>query len=169
MILRRRSLLCVPAASGLALAFAAGACSIPYRQSADIQQNECKGHDDCGPEAVCATTSSAADPAGKDTFCASTKADLAGVIFEIRPATNAKFGAGTSYLIEPAAQGIGLQSSIAGPVPFDPVLPPLVSISPGEVNCLADMSSIPAKVEFPLDYDRRHKKKEGWLGELFDF
>ncbi|NUQ79748.1 MAG: carboxypeptidase regulatory-like domain-containing protein [Polyangiaceae bacterium] len=121
-------------------ALSLAACSIPFREAGDRQVNTCGGADECGPDAVCA-------PVNGDPVCASTKADLAGIIFEIQPSVVASFGAGTSYLIDPSAQGVALQSSIPGPVTWDPVLPPFVSVSPGEVNCLADMSSIPAKVE----------------------
>lgn len=139
MSIARRFLLCLSVASTLTVAL--GACSIPFRQGDDLQVNECRAADECGVDSTCA-------PSGEDNLCASTKADLAGVIFEIRPSAVAKFGAGTSYLINPTDQGVALQSTIAGPIPFDPALPTLVSISPGEVNCSADMSSIPAKVEF---------------------
>lgn len=138
MSLKRRFLLSpLPFAAALSLA----ACSIPFREASDLQVNSCEAEGECGESAVCA-------PVNDAPLCASTKADLAGIIFEIRPSVVAKFGAGTSYLIDPSAQGVTLQSSIPGPVAWDPVLPPLVSISPGEVFCLADMSSIPAKVEF---------------------
>jgi hypothetical protein len=132
---------CVRLSISVAFALSLAGCNIPFREAGDIQVNTCEAADECGPDAVCA-------PLDEGPMCASTKPDLAGLIFEIRPSVVAKFGAGTSYLIDPTTQGTTFQTSIAGPVELNPVLPPLVSISPGEVNCLADMSSIPAKVEF---------------------
>jgi hypothetical protein len=136
MSLTRSFLSSLPIAAALALA----ACTIPFHDLDDRQVNTCASVDACGADAVCAS-------ADEGPVCASTKADLGGVIFEIRPAVDANFGAGTSYLIDPIAAGVPLQSSISGPIEWSPTLPPLIRISPGQVICLADMSSIPAKVE----------------------
>lgn len=126
---------------GLAGFLAAG-CAIPFEDASDTQLNTCEESDDCGAGFVCASVG-ASEP-----MCLSTAADLSGVVFEIRPAAGAKFGANTSHLIDPVDQGVHLHGQLGGPITFDPHLPALVSISPGTVQCIADKSSVPAKVEF---------------------
>lgn len=124
------------------IAFAGAGCSIPFGDPGFIQLNTCETSEDCAAGSACA------DVGAPDPMCISTEADLAGVVFEIRPAVGANFGANTSYLIDPLEQGVRLQGLLGGPVVFDPTLPALVSISPGTVTCIEGMSSIPAKVEF---------------------
>ena len=147
MSLTRRSLLCLPVASALALQLAA--CDIPFHHLGERQVNMCEAADECGADAICV-------PGNGDegSFCASSKVDLPGVIFEIRPAAFAKYGAGTSHIIDPGEEGLIFQNGIAGAVTLNPVLPQLVSISHGEVNCLPDEKSPPVKVPAKVEFTR---------------
>jgi hypothetical protein len=127
-------------AAAVALVLSTGACTIPFQDAGAAQVNVCGSTDECGLDSVCADTDFGA-------LCAATKADLAGVIFEIITAAD-DIETSRSYIIDPNAQGAPLQSTLVGPVFFDPQLPQLVSITAGEVNCLKDATSIPANVEF---------------------
>jgi hypothetical protein len=122
------------------ITFAGAGCVIPFEEAGVQQVNSCQVASDCGPDSTCAVLDTG-------NMCVSTKPDLAGVVFEIRPGAASPFGANTSHLIDLSAQGVPLQGQVSGPIPFDPTLPALVSISPGRVNCIDDESSVPAKVE----------------------
>jgi hypothetical protein len=124
------------------ITFAGAGCVIPFEEPGVQQVNSCQVASDCGPDSTCAVLDTG-------SMCVSTKSDLAGVVFEIRPGAASPFGANTSHLIDLGAQGVPLQGQISGPIPFDPALPALVNISPGRINCVvADgMSSVQAKVE----------------------
>jgi hypothetical protein len=127
-------------AAAAALVLSVGGCTIPFKDAGAEQVNVCGSTDECGVDSVCADTDFGA-------LCAATKADLAGVIFEIRTAAD-DIETSRSYVIDPSAQGASLQSTLYSPVVFDPQLPQLVSITTGEVNCKKDNTSIPANVEF---------------------
>lgn len=137
---RSHFVVCAPIVA--ALSFAAIGCKIPLGDAPSEQNNTCSTSDDCGADSVCALVS-------EDSLCISTKADLAGIHMEVRPAVNSVFGANTSFLLDFNVLGVGLQTTeINGPIELNPTLPALVSIAPGKVSCTADKSSIAAKVEF---------------------
>lgn len=124
------------------LAISATACSIPFQDAELLQTNTCQSSDECGAGAACVTV-------GGTSMCVTSKADLPGLLLEVRPSTQASGQASSQpFLIDLADQGILLQNAAIGTLSFSPALPSPVRISKGTVQCISDASSIPAHIEF---------------------
>ena len=102
----------------LALAAAAAGCSIPLFDAEPAPVNECSSSDDCATGGVCAAV-------GSGNACVATRADLPGLLLEIRPGATTTKGAGVTSFVDLADQGLTLQDVVsAGQVRrFDPQLP----------------------------------------------
>lgn len=122
-------------------ALASAACGIPFRDAESLQANTCQSASDCGPGALCV-------PAGEISLCAAGKAELSGLLLEVRPPAQAANATTQSFLIAAEQQGLVLQNITSGNVHFSPVLPSPVRISKGIIQCIADKASIAAKIEF---------------------
>lgn len=128
-------------AAAAALCLGGSACGIPFRDAEVFQANTCQSTEDCGPDSLCI-------PVGEVSMCAAAKADLEGLLLEIRPSAQASSAPSQPFLIGSAEQGLQLQNAVSGSISFNPVLPSPVSISKGVVQCNADQSSIESKIEF---------------------
>jgi hypothetical protein len=131
------------AASGLMALSAALGCSIPVDDSSAVGPvNTCNASSDCQQSATCAQ--------GK---CVATGYDLRDMLLEVRPR-----GAGTSYVIDPGANGAQLMSQGTAPflAPVSFRLPQPVSIHGGRVvldagavlACKLSDPSVPAQITF---------------------
>lgn len=113
-------------------------------------ENVCSTADDCGSGAVCVSGA-----------CIATKVDLTGMLVEVKPRSNAVFGANTSYLFDPAEADIPLLSDNGQPffARMDPTLPAPVAIREARVRVHPDTPleqgcsigadrAIPASVKF---------------------
>lgn len=115
----------------VALAALLGAgCSLPLELTdASGAKNTCSDTSECGSGAACV-----------NDICVATQIDLENLLVEVRPRTNAAFGANTSYIFDPAEAGIPLVT--LGGAPFiarmDPELPPPVAIREGRVRLHED-------------------------------
>src|SRR5438045_4008415 len=89
--------------SPLGIAFAALAltgCSLSFDGgTAPEQQNACSSSVPCGGDGICLSNT-----------CVATQVDLAGLVLEVRPHSDAVYGASTSFFFEPGDQ-LGLEGS----------------------------------------------------------
>ena len=87
-------------------------CSVPL-ETAPVpgQVNACSGSSACGAGATCV-----------QGICIATAFDLTGLVLEVRPHTNASFGATTSYILDLADTSVALLSHGPSDRPFLPHL-----------------------------------------------
>lgn len=134
-----------------AAALIGAGCSLPLDIAEPIGvQNKCTEPSDCAVGATCVSET-----------CVATVVDLENLLVEVRPRTNAPFGANTSFLFDPAEAGIPLVTP-GGPAfieRMDPKLPPAVAIREGRVRldigmkndqgcAIGDDRAIPAQITF---------------------
>lgn len=105
------------------LAAAAAGCGIPLSEPESTPINECSTSDDCAGGGVCA-------PVASGNACVADRADLPGLMLEIRPTATSAIGASVTYFVNVAEQGLTLQDVVAsGQVRrFDPQLPALARV-----------------------------------------
>ncbi|APR85616.1 Hypothetical protein A7982_10965 [Minicystis rosea] len=111
-----------------------------------------------GPVNTCTASTSCADGAAcVDGICVATSYDLEGLLVEVRPRSDAIFGASTSHLFDPTAAQITLTAEDGAPfvAVMNPKLPETAAIRHGlvrlhkQTNCsVAEDQSIPARVTF---------------------
>jgi hypothetical protein len=122
-----------------ALVFVVSGCSLPLQDEASQIMNRCTSSSDCGADAACV-----ADDGGLSS-CVSTKADLSGLLVEVRPSaaglgssTQGQVQSGAGYLLRPEDAGLRVTGSdLGGVLSWNADLPPLVEISDGTVRVLA--------------------------------
>jgi hypothetical protein len=107
--------------------------------------NACSSSEDCEGGGVCA------DVDGLQT-CVSTKADLPGLIIEVRPAVEANSGANTPYLVPFGGDGFVTTSSAGLVVDHDIALTH-VTVSPIELFVDYDYKGCPLSPEGKLEAD----------------
>jgi hypothetical protein len=122
-------------------------CGVPLGTAAGLSPvNTCSSAGDCAAGSTCAQGA-----------CVATSYDLTGLLLEVHPLADATYGASTSFLIDPAAEGVVLASQGEGApfiTSFDAQLPAEVSIQNGLVlldpstACPVPGQGIPATLTF---------------------
>lgn len=112
--------------------------------SADAVRNECSSDSDC-EGGVCVNLNGQA-------ACVTKRADLPGLILEVQPATEAEFGAKTSFLIPFGDNGLTGQSDTGIVVEQDLVLPHSI-VSPIELYIDYDYKGCPLPASRKLTAD----------------
>ncbi|MRG97670.1 carboxypeptidase-like regulatory domain-containing protein [Polyangium spumosum] len=109
------------------------------------ERNACSSNDDCAGGGVCAFVDGA-------QTCVGTKADLPGLILEVRPTVEANSGANTPYLVPFGGQGFVMQASEGLVVDHDIALSH-VQVSPIELFVDYDYKGCPLSPEGKLEAD----------------
>src|SRR5262245_2496674 len=93
-------------AATLLLGLAVPGCGLPLADVSSGPLNTCESNSDCAAGGVCASV-------GSSKACVATRADLPGLLLEIRPAADSSFGANVTYIVDAATQGVALQDTIS--------------------------------------------------------